>query len=161
MKLAVTGGTGLVGSHVVEEARRLGHDVKVLVRPSSDTGFLRSLGAELVMGDLHDPAALAQLCSGAEALVNCAARVGDWGRLEDFRRDNVLALGSLLDGASRAGVRRIIHISSLGVYEARDHHGTNEDVLPAIDSLDAYTRSKTEAEVLLLAYAASAGGGKA
>lgn len=156
MKIAVTGGSGLVGSHVVEEARRRGFAVKALVRNSSDRKFLLQQGAEIIEGDLHDRNSLRSLCAGVDGVVNCAARVGDWGRLDDFRSDNVDALRLLLDESSRAAVRRFVHISSLGVYAARDHHGTDETVLPAIDSLDAYTRSKSEAEILLLAYAASA-----
>ena len=157
MKIAITGGSGLVGSHVVEEARRRGFAVRALIRPSSDKEFLVQQGVEIVIGDLHDRHALRSLCQGVDALVNCAARVGDWGRLDEFRKDNVDALLMLLDESSLAGVKRIVHISSLGVYAARDHHGTDESVLPAIDSLDAYTRSKTEAEILLLAYATSGG----
>lgn len=157
-RIAITGATGLVGSHVAEEAVRRGHHVVALVRPSSDTRFLDSIGVEKVTGDIHDQAALNALCKGAGFLVNCAARVGDWGRLGDFRRDNVDALVSLLDAASRARVRRVVHISSLGVYEPRDHFGTDETILPALNSLDAYTRSKTEAEILLLAYASAASG---
>ena len=45
-----------------------------------------------------------------------------------------------------------MHVSSLGVYEGRDHFGTDETVPPAANSLDAYTRSKTEAEALVLEY---------
>jgi nucleoside-diphosphate-sugar epimerase len=45
-----------------------------------------------------------------------------------------------------------VHVSSLGVYEGRDHHGSDETVPPAASSLDAYTRSKTEAEALVLKY---------
>ncbi len=45
-----------------------------------------------------------------------------------------------------------MHVSSLGVYEGRDHYGTDETVPPAANSLDAYTRSKTEAEALVLEY---------
>ena len=51
-----------------------------------------------------------------------------------------------------ARVERFVHVSSLGVYEGRDHYGTDETVPPAADSLDAYTRSKTEAEALALDY---------
>ena len=49
-------------------------------------------------------------------------------------------------------VERFVHVSSLGVYEGRDHHGTDETVPPAANSLDAYTRSKIEAEALALEY---------
>ncbi len=78
--------------------------------------------------------------------------MGDWGRLEEFRRLNVEALRLLLDAASEAKVERLVHVSSLGVYEGRDHHGTDESTPPAANSLDAYTRSKTEAEALVLDY---------
>jgi nucleoside-diphosphate-sugar epimerase len=58
----------------------------------------------------------------------------------------------LLAAACEAKVERLIHVSSLGVYEGRDHYGTDEAVPPAANSLDAYTRSKTEAEALVLEY---------
>ena len=90
--------------------------------------------------------------TGADWVFNCAAKVGDWGTLEEFRRLNVEALRLLLEAASRARVERFVHVSSLGVYEGRDHYGTDETVPPAANSLDAYTRSKTEAEALRLEY---------
>jgi nucleoside-diphosphate-sugar epimerase len=148
----ITGGTGLVGGHAVEEALRRGHQVRALVRASSDSRRLDALGVEKVPGDLEDAEALRRGVAGADWVFNCAAKVGDWGTLEEFRRLNVVALRWLLDAASEAGVERFVHVSSLGVYEGRDHHGTDETVAPAADSLDAYTRSKTEAEALALEY---------
>ncbi len=148
----VTGGTGLVGSHVVEEAIRRGHRVRALVRPTSDTRWLDQWGVEKIPGDLEDSAALREGVNGADWVFNCAAKVGDWGTLEEFRRLNVGALRLLLDAATDAKVERFVHVSSLGVYEGRDHHGTDETTPPAVDSLDAYTRSKTEAEALALEY---------
>ena len=152
--LFVTGGTGLVGSHVVEEALARGHRVRALVRGSSDTRFLDALGVEKVAGDLEDADALRRGVAGADWVLNCAAMVGDWGTLADFRRLNVDALRLLLDAAADAGVARFVHVSSLGVYEARDHFGTDETTPPAAESLDAYTRSKVEAEQLALKYVA-------
>jgi len=152
--LFVTGGTGLVGSHAIEEALARGHRVRALVRGSSDTRTLDAGGVEKVVGDLEDADALRRGVAGADWVFNCAAKVGDWGTLEEFRRLNVGALGRLLDAAADAKVERFVHVSSLGVYEARDHHGTDETTPPAADSLDAYTRSKTEAEALALRYVA-------
>src|SRR4051794_40078252 len=148
----LTGATGLVGSHVAEEALRRGHRVRALVRESSDTRWLDEWGVDKVVGDLADPEALRRGVAGADWVFNCAAKVGDWGTLEEFRRLNVEAFGHLLDAALDARVERFVHVSSLGVYEARDHHGTDETVAPAADSLDAYTRSKVEAEELALRY---------
>lgn len=153
----ITGGSGLVGSHAVEEAKRRGHRARVLVRASSDTTWLDAQGVEIQVGDLEDAASLRKGCEGADWVLNCAAKVGDWGSLEEFRRLNVAALRLLLDAAVGANVRRFVHVSSLGVYEGRDHYGTDESTPPAANSLDAYTRSKTEAEQLVLTYHAEKG----
>jgi 2-alkyl-3-oxoalkanoate reductase len=148
----ITGATGLVGGHVAEEAHRRGHRVRALVRPTSDTRWLDHWGTEKIVGDLEDLDALRHGAAGADWVFNCAAKVGDWGTLEEFRRLNVNALRLLLEAACEARVQRFVHVSSLGVYEGRDHFGTDETVPPAADSLDAYTRSKTEAEALVLSY---------
>ena len=148
----ITGATGLVGGHAAEEALRRGHRVRALVRASSDTRWLDQLGVEKVPGDLEDAESLRRGVAGADWVFNCAAKVGDWGTLAEFRRLNVDALRLLLDAACDAQVERFVHVSSLGVYEGRDHHGTDETVPPAASSLDAYTRSKTEAEALVLKY---------
>lgn len=149
----ITGGTGLVGSHAVQEAIARGHRVRVLARASSDTRLLDAWGVEKIVGDLADSEALRQGVAGADWVFNCAAKVGDWGTLEEFRLLNVDALQRLLDACAEARVQRLVHVSSLGVYEGRDHFGTDETTPPAIQSLDAYTRSKNEAEALVLAYA--------
>lgn len=148
----ITGATGLVGSHAVEEALKRGHRVRALVRAQSDTRWLDQRPVEKVLGDLEDREALRQGVAGAEWVFNCAAKVGDWGTLAEFRRLNVEALRLLLDASVEARVSRFVHVSSLGVYEGRDHFGTDETTPPAADSLDAYTRSKTEAEQLVLQY---------
>ncbi len=153
----LTGGSGLVGSHVAEEAIKRGHKVKALVRPSSDTKFLDSLGVEKVIGDLADADALRRGVEGADWVVNSAAKVGDWGSLEEFRRINVEAFRLLLDAACDAQIERFVHVSSLGVYEGRDHFGSDETVPTAAQALDGYTRSKVEAEALALEYVKNRG----
>jgi nucleoside-diphosphate-sugar epimerase len=148
----VTGGTGLVGSHAIEEALRRGHHVRALVRASSDTALLDQWGVEKIPGDLADAQAIRHGIAGANWVFNCAAKVGDWGALEEFRALNVEAFELLLEAASSAKIERFVHVSSLGVYAGRDHYRTDERTAPAANSLDAYTRSKTEAETLALRY---------
>src|SRR5580692_2056076 len=148
----ITGATGLVGSHATEEALRRGHRVRALVRPTSDTRWLNKWGVETVVGDLEDPQSLRAGVAGADWVFNCAAKVGDWGTLSEFRRFNVAALRLLLDAAVPRRREGVVHVSSLGVCEGRDHFGTDDTVPPAANSLDAYTRSKTEAEALVIEY---------
>jgi uncharacterized protein YbjT (DUF2867 family) len=74
--LLVTGGTGLVGSHVAEQARGRGLRVRCLVRAAVKAVFLRELGCELVEGDLDDSASLRAAVSGATVVVHCAGEGG-------------------------------------------------------------------------------------
>lgn len=151
-KWLVTGATGFIGSHVVETLAARGQSMVALVRPASDASWLESLGVEVVRGDLFEPAALTQACDGVAVIVHCAARVGDWGPIEAYRRVNVEGLRNLLETARRVPVRRVIHLSSLGVYEARDHYGTDETEPLPQRHMDAYTQTKVEAELLVRQY---------
>jgi nucleoside-diphosphate-sugar epimerase len=145
----VTGGTGFVGSHVADALLPRG-TVRCLVRPDSDTAHLRTIGAELVLGDLTDPAAVARACEGVEAVVHCAAKVGDWGDVSEFRRVNVGGLQALLDAVRGKPLTRFVLVSSLGVYAARHHYGTDESEPLPENHIDGYTQSKVECEKLLL-----------
>lgn len=145
--LLVTGATGLVGSHVVEEARQRGLKTRVIVRSSSDTAFLKELGIEIVTGDLSDPDSLKTAMDGVTLLVHCAAKVGDWGPVSEYRSVNVGGVKNLLAAIESTGtLRRMIHVSSLGVYPAADHHGTDETTPISTTGIDGYTVSKAETE---------------
>ncbi len=149
--MLVTGATGFVGSHVVERARDDGYSVRVLVRESSDTSLLDEWGVEKVTGDFFDHDALKQAVDGAAVIVHCAAKVGDWGPIDDYRAVNVRGLEHLLLEAEAAGaLKRFIQVSSLGVYEGRDHYGTDESEPPSLTGMDGYTLTKAEAERLVL-----------
>src|SRR5690606_10717277 len=117
-RVLVTGATGLVGSHVAERMRQLEIPVRAIARPTADTSLLRSWGVEVVPGDMMDAASLQSAARDATVVVHCAAKVGDWGPIDEYRRVNVDGLRDLLDAAQAAGtLKRFVHISSLGVYE--------------------------------------------
>jgi nucleoside-diphosphate-sugar epimerase len=160
--LLVTGATGLVGSHVVERARKDGIPVRVLVRAGSDTKLLDEWSVEKVPGDMTDAGSLKAAVAGATHIVHCAAKVGDWGPVEDYRAVNVRGVEDLLAAVAEAAsigseagsirhaaagsLKRYVHISSLGVYEARDHYGTDESEPPSTKGIDGYTLTKVESE---------------
>jgi nucleoside-diphosphate-sugar epimerase len=146
----VTGATGLVGSHVAEQARNRGYQVRALVRQPSQASDLSRWGVELVAGDMTNRDSLTRATSGATVIVHCAAKVGDWGPTSDYRIVNVDGLRHLLEAAaSSATLRRFVHISSLGVYPARDHYGTDEFEPVSTTGIDGYTLTKVEAENLV------------
>ncbi len=151
----VTGATGLVGSHVAQRARGMGIRTRALVRASADASLLDRWGVETIIGDITDAASLAPAVRDATIIVHCAAKVGDWGPIDDYRAVNVKGLANLLASAEKAGTRkRLIHISSLGVYEARNHYGTDETEPPCASGIDGYTATKVEAEQLILDHVA-------
>ncbi|MCA9071335.1 MAG: NAD-dependent epimerase/dehydratase family protein [Planctomycetaceae bacterium] len=148
--LLVTGGTGLVGSHVLEAAWARGLKTRALVRSAADAQMLSSWGCELVEGDLAKPESVKQAVEGATIIVHCAAKVGDWGPVDGYREVNVGGLKNLVTACQAFGqLNRFVHISSLGVYPARDHHGTDESEPINAVGIDGYTLTKVEAELYL------------
>src|SRR5580704_3784045 len=122
----ITGATGFVGSHVAEACVEHGYSVSTIARPSSDTALLERLGASILRGDLTDAGLLRRAVESADVIVHCAAKVGDRGRVEDYRTVNVEALRKLLDACKGQPLQRFIHMSSLGVYAERHHFGSDE-----------------------------------
>src|SRR5690349_13848465 len=93
----ITGATGFVGGHLAEACVARGYVVSTIARPTSDTALLKQLGAAVYQGELNDTGLLQQALETTEVVVHCAAKVGDWGPVEDYRAVNVQALRNLLD----------------------------------------------------------------
>jgi nucleoside-diphosphate-sugar epimerase len=145
----VTGATGLLGSHVAEALVARGERVRALVRPASDSAFLRQLGADLAAGDLQDPASLPRVVAGADVVYHCAARVGDWGSWRDFQAQVIDATHNLARACRAGGVGRLLHVSSVAVYghpPARPRITEDEPPGQRLRLLDHYCRAKARAE---------------
>ena len=85
----VTGATGFVGSHVAEALVNRGDTVRAIVRAGSDTALLEKLGVQLFRGDLTDAGVLKAAADGVDVVIHSAAKVGDWGPVEEYRTVNV------------------------------------------------------------------------
>src|SRR5438128_9165290 len=148
----ITGATGFVGSHLAEAALERGLSVRALARAGADTRHLQEKGAVVCRGDLAQADSLPPALDGVDVVFHCAARVGDWGPAEEYRAVNVEGLRNLLEACRGRPLRRFVHFSSLGVYAARHHHGTDETEPLPRRHIDGYTQSKVEAEQLALQY---------
>ena len=148
----VTGATGFVGSHVAEALVNRGDTVRAIVRTGSDTALLEKLGVQLFRGDLTDAGLLAAAADGVDVVIHSAAKVGDWGPVEEYRAVNVEGVRHLLDAVKGKPLARFVHVSSLGVYEARHHYGTDETEPLPENHIDGYTQTKVESEKLALEY---------
>jgi nucleoside-diphosphate-sugar epimerase len=118
MIVFVTGGTGFLGSHLIEQLSQTGDSVRALARSSSGDEYLRSLGATPIRGNLDDAESLDRACEGCEAVYHSAARVELHGSEKEFYETNVVGTQRLVEAARRTGVRRFVQVSSGGVYFA-------------------------------------------
>jgi len=147
VRVFLTGGTGLIGSHVAERLRARGDQVVALHRQDSDVRFLERLGCTLARGDVRDVDALATEMLGCDAVVHGAALVyagESWPRV---RAINVDGTTNVLLAAALRGVPHVLHVSSVAVY-ARAGGAIDEDS-PTDTELaphELYARSKREAE---------------
>ncbi len=149
----VTGATGMLGSHIAERLVARGRRVRAFVRPASDQRFLQTLGVEIVSGNLTDSEACARAVEGVEIVYHSAAKVGDWGPWREFQTGCIDATRTLADAATRARIKRFLHISSTSAYGHPEEGGPPiDETAPMGQNMwiwDAYTRSKVESEKLL------------
>jgi len=145
----VTGATGLLGSHIVEQLRKRGQPVRALVRPGSDRSWLETQGVEFSTGDVTDLASLERACGGCDVVYHSAARVGDWGPWEDFQRITIDGTNNVVEAAAASGVRRLMHVSSISTYGYHTRDITVDESYELgykVYRWAYYTRSKIEAE---------------
>ncbi len=149
MTVLVTGATGFVGSAVVRKLLDRGREVRVLVRPASDTRNLHGLPLDVAAGDLTDRASLARAVKGCSALFHVAADYRLWTRNPGAMfRANVEGTRDILRVARDAGVERVVYTSSVAVLGARsDGVAVGEDAPAAFsDMVGPYKQSKFLAE---------------
>ena len=113
VKVLVTGATGLIGSRAVRALEAGGHDIRALVRRTSDLRGLDGTAAEHALGDIGDRAAVRAAAEGVEVVVHCAAVFSYWGWTPaELQATNVDGTSSVIEAAHEAGVRRVVVASS-------------------------------------------------
>lgn len=143
--LLITGATGSIGSRLAQSVSRDGRHVKALVHNPGRAGALSQLeNVDLIQGDLEKPDGLRGCMDECSLVYHFAAKLtgSDWER---FNAINVVGTRALLKEAARAGVRRFIHASTIGVYACSEAQNIGEDV-PWPKNTNPYFTTKQEAE---------------
>jgi predicted dehydrogenase/nucleoside-diphosphate-sugar epimerase len=155
-KVLLTGGTGLLGKTVAEELRQSGLPVRVVARRVPPYSR-RVAGVEYAAADLGRSVS-DDLLDGVGVIVHAAAETA--GGKEEHRRNSIEATRNIVEACARAGVRQLIHVSSLGVLKTSREMGKPLDEnTPVETSLGRgpYVWGKAESEVLAAALGAERG----
>ena len=123
--IAVTGGTGFVGEHLLRIAKEAGYSIRALTR----TPRRGEEGIEWIEGALDRPESLSRLVEGADAVIHVAGLIS--GSRAAFEAINAGGTAAMIEAARKGGVRRFIHVSTLAAREPK---------------LSSYGWSKSESE---------------
>ncbi|HEX3103754.1 MAG TPA: hopanoid-associated sugar epimerase [Terriglobales bacterium] len=149
MLVFVTGATGFVGSHVARTLSAQGADLRLLVRANSNLKNVEDIKAELVTGDLRDPASLEKGIAGCEVVFHVAADYRLWVRNpEEMYRANVEGTRAILEAARKNRVRRVVYTSSVATmgFTYKGPPATEDSPVSLDNMIGHYKRSKFQAE---------------
>ena len=152
MKLFITGATGFVGAHVAQLAAQQGAELRLLSRSSSNRSHLPA-NADVITGDLRDPAAFASALQGCDALIHVAADYRLWvPDPAEMYKANVEGTRALLRAAREAGVPRVVYTSSVATMGFQYDGTVVDEDTPVSEAamIGHYKRSKWLAEQVAL-----------
>ena len=145
MQVLVTGATGFTGSHLARGLASGGCAVRALVRNPALAPELQAFGIEAIRGDLRDTAVLASAVAGVDVVYHIAAIYRQAGvSRATYQAVNATAVRRLIEAAAAAGVRRVVHCSTVGVHGDVEHPPANEDA--PLKPGDVYQTTKLDGE---------------
>ncbi len=158
-RLAVTGGSGFVGRHLIGQAIAAGFEVRAPVRSEPAAALVSSLGARPTLVGELEPAPLAAAFAGASCLVHLA-QIGAERLDASYQRVNVEGTRSVLQAAAQAGVPQVVFFSGLGVGRyGMDRRTSNPYFLSKLEAELEIYRSGLSAVVFRPSYILGPGDG--
>ena len=159
-RIVVTGATGFLGGALVRHlaATRPWQQTVALGRDAGGGRALQAQGIEFHALDLTDEAAVHRVLRGADTVVHCAALSSPWGRREAFVAANLTATEHVVAACIARQVRRLVHISTPGIYhDGAPHRGIREDQPLPAKPVNDYAATKLAAERVVFERCAAGG----
>jgi predicted dehydrogenase/nucleoside-diphosphate-sugar epimerase len=147
-RVLVTGGTGFIGGRLIEKlVLEQGAEVRVLVRDFARASRIARFNIEMVHGDVIDTEAVRSAVRGCDVVFHCA--YGNRGTEEEQRAVNVDGAEIVAREVLRAGIPRLVHVSTMAVY-GQPSHGDVDETTAYMGPGDAYTQTKRQAERMIV-----------
>jgi 2-alkyl-3-oxoalkanoate reductase len=148
LETLITGGTGLVGHHLITALQERGDIVRVLVLPFEKTTWLEERNVRVFRGDIREPDTLPAAMHGVDTVFHLAAMQGVWLPIKEYYRVNVTGTENVCRAAMSVGVRRVVHVSSWTIYGMARGRPLTEDDPPAPRN-DPYWITKAQGDLLV------------
>lgn len=146
MKTFVTGATGFIGRHLVQRLVQDGHEVRCLVRKTSQTRFLQYLGVQLVYGDVNDLAAFREGVYGCDWLFHLANLYSMWEPDRSrYTNINIEGTRNVMEVALEMGVKKVVYVSTVAVYGKPEEIPFREESRPGPQFFSEYAHTKAVA----------------
>jgi len=147
-RVLVTGGTGFIGGRLIEKlVLEQGAEVRVLVREFARASRIARFNLEMVHGDVTDAEAVRSAVRGCDVVFHCA--YGNRGTEEEQRAVNVDGTEIVAREVLRAGIPRLVHVSTMAVY-GQPSDGDVDETTAYLGPGDAYTQTKRQAERMVV-----------
>lgn len=148
METLITGGTGLVGHHLVAALQKRGDTIRALVLPSENANWLEERGVKVYRGNICDLDTLTAPMQGVDTVFHLAALQGQWVPMEEYYKVNVTGTENVCRAALTAGIRRLVHVSSWTIYGMGRGWKLGEEVAPEPRN-DPYWITKAQGDLLV------------
>jgi dihydroflavonol-4-reductase len=149
MHVLVTGATGLIGRQLTRCLVDSGDSVRALSRQPLRGLALKKMGVQMIGGDITRPSTLPRAMDGIEVVYHVAGLVGPGIWPSPYMQINVAGAANVLTAARKAGVRRIVHVSSVAAYAHAGPHTTEDAPVEPGHRRSAYATSKARGDLLM------------
>jgi nucleoside-diphosphate-sugar epimerase len=151
MKVAITGAGGFLGRALVARLRESGYEPLALVKKEAAAEQYKQAGVESIASDLSCPGSCLGIFDNCQAVIHCAALTRDFGRWNEFKQANIDTTRYVMAAVAKTNSLKVIHISTTAIYgNERNHYGTDEEADYGQRIVDYYSRSKIEADRIVL-----------
>jgi len=149
MRIFITGATGFIGSHVAQRLAESKHELRCLVRKTSDVATLRELGATLIPGDVTDKDSVLRGMDGCNSVINLAGLYSFWiPERRKYAATNVEGVRNVMESVLETGVYKVVHVSTVGIYgKPADNPFTEESPVGPV-RFSEYFQTKYEGDLV-------------
>jgi len=150
-RILISSVNGFIGSHIAERLVKEGHQVRGLVRKTSDLKFIEGLEIELFYGDITERDSLIEPMKGIQIVIHVAGLAADWGPYEKFYAVNTIDTKNMAEIASLNRVKRFVHISTTAIHGFGGFRDIDES-FPMTETIFLYCETKKLAEKWLFEF---------